>query len=30
MMKKFPPAQKVLEAYTAIADDHVQLGQDQS
>lgn len=30
MMKKFPPIEKILEAYTAIADGHVKLGNDQA
>lgn len=30
MMKKFPPKQKVFEAYTAIADDHVKLSDQQA
>lgn len=29
-MKKFPPKQKIFEAYTAIADDHVKLGNEQA
>lgn len=30
MMKKFPPIQKILEAYTAIADGHVKLQDGQA
>jgi hypothetical protein len=30
MMKKFPPIEKILEAYTAIADGHVKLENDQA
>lgn len=30
MMKKFPPIEKILEAYTAIADNHVKLENDQA
>lgn len=30
MMKKFPPKQKILEAYTAIADGHVKLADHQA
>lgn len=30
MMKKFPPIEKILEAYTAIADSHVKLENDQA
>lgn len=30
MMKKFPPKQKIFEAYTAIADEHVKLGDQQA
>lgn len=30
MMKKFPPIQKILEAYTAIADGHVELADNQA
>lgn len=30
MMKKFPSIEKILEAYTAIADGHVKLGNDQA
>lgn len=30
MMKKFPPMPKILEAYTALADDHVRLGAKQA
>lgn len=30
MMKKFSPMQKILEAYTAIADDHVKLEAKQA
>lgn len=30
MMKKFPPKQKIFEAYTAIADSHVDLGTEQA
>ncbi|OCW64123.1 hypothetical protein BBP12_02360 [Limosilactobacillus reuteri] len=29
-MKKFPPIEKILEAYTAIADGHVKLENDQA
>ena len=29
-MKKFPPIEKILEAYTAIADNHVKLENDQA
>ncbi len=29
-MKKFPPKQKIFEAYTAITDDHVKLGNEQA
>ena len=29
-MKKLPPIQKILEAYTAIVDKHVNLTQDQA
>jgi len=29
-MKKFPPIEKTLEAYTAIADGHVKLENDQA
>ena len=29
-MKKFPPIEKMLEAYTAIADGHVKLENDQA
>ena len=30
MMKKFPPIEKILEAYTAIADGHIKLENDQA
>ena len=30
MMKKFPPIEKILEAYTAIAEGHVKLENDQA
>lgn len=30
MMKKFPPIQKILEAYTALADQHVKLEANQA
>ena len=30
MMKRFPPIEKILEAYTAIADGHVKLENDQA
>ncbi len=30
MMKKFPPKQKVFEAYTAISDNHVKLEDGQA
>lgn len=29
-MKKLPPIQKILEAYTAIVDKHVNLTKDQA
>lgn len=29
-MKKLPPIQKILEAYTAIADNHVKLNDDKA
>lgn len=29
-MKKLPPSQKILEAYTAIADGHVKLAKDEA
>lgn len=30
MMKKFPPKQKILEAFTAIADNHVKVGDNEA
>ena len=30
MMKKFLPIETILEAYTAIADGHVKLENDQA
>ncbi|MBD5431997.1 MAG: hypothetical protein HDR42_00515 [Lactobacillus sp.] len=29
-MKKLPPKEKILEAYTAIGDHHVQMGEDEA